>query len=137
MSEGILSTQEDPMKRLLVILGVVLFADLIVLALLIPVNHSSLLPIHKGFALVADAALDGGPLPPPIPPPPQKIGNTALDGGPLPPPIPPPQPPPKKLWADRPLEALMADGGPLPPPIPPPQPPPKKFRADAWERSVV
>ena len=65
------------MKTRHLTLGILLTANLIVLSLVVPVNHSSSPAIRSGTVLVADG--DPGPgLPPPPPPPNQNIGTVGV-----------------------------------------------------------
>lgn len=74
------------MRKHLITFGLALSVSLILLSLLVPVNHSILLPSHAGAKVVAD----GTPIPPVPPPPPPQPNVTIADGTPIPPTPPPP-----------------------------------------------
>jgi hypothetical protein len=94
------------MKERLLTLVSTLSVSIILLALVVPVNASSLPPAQPGFVLLTD----GVPLPPPGPRPTSPYRLT--DGVPLPPPGPRPTSPYR-----------LTDGVPLPPPGPRPTSP--------------
>lgn len=94
------------MKKVLVTLGIILSVSFILLAFVVPVNHSSLVLKHQNRALLAD----GNPGPPTPPPPPPPTQNITLDGL-------------QTLPSTQPDVLLIADGNPGPPTPPPPPPP--------------
>ncbi len=84
------------MKKVLLTLSVALSVSLILLAIVVPVNNSRMLPTWNNGVSQAD----GVPAPPPIIPP-KNPPSLVADGVPAPPPIIPPKNPPNVIgsWA--------------------------------------